>query len=115
MEDDSLDAWIDEARCRKENTELFFILRGDPEQRKKRTEAYAICQFCPVKLECLDYAIINHEVGIWGGTTDAERRFLRRSWTPKSEPRKRIVFQAPVKGVIGGVPKSGHLRTDNEP
>jgi WhiB family redox-sensing transcriptional regulator len=113
MENNSLDSWISQAKCQEENTNLFFILRGDPEQKTKRTEAYAVCQHCPVKAECLDYAIINHEVGIWGGTTDAERRFLRRSWTPKSEPRKRVVFQSPVRGVTVGVPKSEQTRTSN--
>lgn len=113
MENDTLDLWISQARCQEEDTELFFILRGDPNQKQKRIAAYAICQYCPVKLECLDYAIINHEVGIWGGTTDAERRFLRRSWIPQSEPRKRIVFQSPVRGAIGVVPRSELPRTHN--
>lgn len=37
-------------------------------------QAKAICAICPVKQECLDYALRNEEVyGIWGGKTTRER------------------------------------------
>jgi len=85
-----VDDWIAEAACRNQNTANFFILRGDPQQRVKRIEAYAICKTCPVQRECLDYAVINHELGIWGGTTDRERRIIRRNWTPLSEKRAKL-------------------------
>ena len=34
---------------------------------------------CPVRMECLRFAIETHAVGIWGGHTDAERRTLLRT------------------------------------
>lgn len=38
-------------------------------------EAKAICAGCPVRKECLDYALENEmEYGIWGGTSPTERR-----------------------------------------
>ena len=40
-------------------------------------EAKAICAECPYKTACLEYAIKNSEMGIWGGTTELERRRLR--------------------------------------
>jgi WhiB family redox-sensing transcriptional regulator len=40
--------------------------------------AKAICKDCPVKLECLQHALDNDEAGIWGGTTEKERRSLLR-------------------------------------
>ena len=40
-------------------------------------EAKAICSNCGVKDECLDQALKKHEFGIWGGTTEDERRALR--------------------------------------
>jgi WhiB family redox-sensing transcriptional regulator len=37
--------------------------------------AKAVCQVCPVKSECRDYALtIKEPYGIWGGLTETERR-----------------------------------------
>ena len=56
---------------------LFFPddLVGSPHDRKLvANEAKAICSVCPVKIRCLDYAVSAGMHGIWGGTTDSERR-----------------------------------------
>ncbi|MGH9194816.1 MAG: WhiB family transcriptional regulator, partial [Acidimicrobiia bacterium] len=38
-----------------------------------------VCTQCPVALECLRYALANREqFGIWGGTSERERRKLRK-------------------------------------
>lgn len=40
--------------------------------------AKAVCHRCPVEDECLEYALENDERwGIWGGTSEGERRLLR--------------------------------------
>jgi len=70
--------WIQEANCKGTNTRTFFIYREDKNQRQRREAAYQVCRTCDVRQECLDYAIVNQEVGIWGGTTDKDRRLLRR-------------------------------------
>jgi WhiB family redox-sensing transcriptional regulator len=50
------------------------------EQRAK-----AVCVECPVRAECMDYAITNREVGVWGGTTESERRRIEDRYVrPKS-------------------------------
>lgn len=36
----------------------------------------AICHACPVRQECLDWATTAQEYGVWGGTTEHERRRL---------------------------------------
>jgi WhiB family redox-sensing transcriptional regulator len=43
--------------------------------------AVLICRSCPVRTECLDWAVSTgqHE-GVWGGMTPEERRRLRRRW-----------------------------------
>ena len=47
----------------------------------KANEAKAICMECPVVNECLDYAIrTNQDSGIWGGTTEEERKSIRRHY-----------------------------------
>ena len=47
------------------------------QRRKRESTAKRICADCPVRQECLDYAMRVHEpFGIWGGLTEAERRQL---------------------------------------
>lgn len=42
--------------------------------------AKKICEECPYKIRCRDYALENPDLlGIWGGTSDGERKKLRRS------------------------------------
>jgi len=36
-----------------------------------------VCRTCPVRLECLDEALTHDYSGVWGGTTEAERRAIR--------------------------------------
>lgn len=62
--------------CAKDPT-LFFPedLIGSPAGRRDViNEAKAICEVCPVKILCLDYAVSAGMQGIWGGTTDGERK-----------------------------------------
>jgi WhiB family redox-sensing transcriptional regulator len=41
-------------------------------------QAKLICADCPVKAQCLEYALAHGLEGVWGGMTDAERDALRR-------------------------------------
>lgn len=70
--------WMRRAACRDiDNPDLFF-----PEQGDTRSAALAklICASCPVQTECRDYAIdVAEKHGIWGGTTNRERRAVRMS------------------------------------
>ncbi|MDV7390081.1 WhiB family transcriptional regulator, partial [Arthrospira platensis SPKY1] len=55
--------------------DVFFPLRGEDVRAAK-----AVYADCPVSAECLDDALANHEmVGIWGGTSERERRRMRRT------------------------------------
>jgi WhiB family redox-sensing transcriptional regulator len=41
--------------------------------------AQDVCDECPVRVECLDYAIAtNQDSGIWGGLDEEQRRSIRR-------------------------------------
>ena len=74
--------WAEQGACRDYPTDVFF---ADLDAPKNSWEARAICSKCPVKAECLDYAIRHAcEYGIWGGTTATERRFLRSEWLRKN-------------------------------
>ena len=67
-------AWTERAACRGTDTEIFYPVTPDEE-----AEALSICATCPVRAQCLDYAIRNRETyGIWGGTTPDQRRRIRR-------------------------------------
>jgi WhiB family redox-sensing transcriptional regulator len=47
------------------------------ERDAREARAKSICAECPVRAECLDYALsIREPHGIWGGLTEAERRLL---------------------------------------
>jgi len=40
----------------------------------------ALCADCPVRQECLEMALVDDGLaGLWGGTTELERRELRRA------------------------------------
>lgn len=58
-------AWIDEAACRGMDREAFFppgtLLTATAQ------EALATCGRCPVRAECLAYAVDTGSSGIWGG------------------------------------------------
>ena len=40
--------------------------------------AKKVCGNCLARQECLDYALGHSVLGVWGGTTENERRVLRR-------------------------------------
>ena len=46
-------------------------------RKKLIAVAKEVCNDCPVKARCFDYALSAHMVGIWGGTTADERQKLR--------------------------------------
>lgn len=67
-------AWQGKARCLEVDPEIFF-----PERGGSSKSARAVCKQCEVRLECLRYALRNREqFGIWGGTSERERRKLRK-------------------------------------
>jgi WhiB family transcriptional regulator, redox-sensing transcriptional regulator len=65
--------WMKRAQCRGVGRDLFF-----PEHGGNGTRARRICSSCPVRQDCLDYALANPEMaGVWGGTTERERQKMR--------------------------------------
>ena len=62
--------WRKMADCRGMDTDIFFPIKD-----KDSDQALAICADCMVWIDCLKFAIKNHEVfGVWGGCTEAQRR-----------------------------------------
>jgi hypothetical protein len=50
------------------------------QHRANLTAAAAVCALCPVRGACLDEAVLEHHVGIWAGTTESQRRRIRKRW-----------------------------------
>ena len=62
-----------------EDKDIFTPDNDDPDVKLKTAAAQAICHSgCPLINECFGWAMKNNEVGIWAGTTDRQRRALRR-------------------------------------
>lgn len=73
--------WRREAACKDLDPNLFFPIGVTGPAVDQIAAAKSICSQCPVRGECLDFAITtNQEFGVWGGTTEDERRVLRRQW-----------------------------------
>lgn len=67
--------WQLRAACRTEPIEGFYS--GEAEDVRA---AVALCRRCPVRMPCLEAAVDRAEwFGVWGGTTERERRRLIRA------------------------------------
>ena len=70
--------WRHKAACLNEDPELFFPIGNTGPALAQIEEAKKVCQRCPVRTECLSYALDHDErFGIWGGLSERERRRLR--------------------------------------
>ena len=78
--------WQRRAACRGPESVLFFapnLPEARPEREAREARAKAICGECPVRHECLDFALrIREPHGIWGGLNETERRML---WDPSGD------------------------------
>ena len=74
-------SWQNAANCRGEDVVLFFGPDGErqPERDVRERKAKAICAQCPVRSECLEYALSRPEkYGTWGSLNEDERVSERR-------------------------------------
>jgi WhiB family redox-sensing transcriptional regulator len=67
--------WRKRGACRDYDSSLFFSGRG---RSKTIEQAKVICSTCIVRISCLNFAIDNEEKGVWGGTTEKERKEMIR-------------------------------------
>lgn len=84
--------WRDEALCAQVGGDHWHPEKGAPTKAARRVcngDPENGAEPCPVRAECLQYALDNNErYGIWGGLSERQRRELR----PKgpSVPRKPV-------------------------
>ena len=66
--------WMAQGKCREMDPAVFFPSDGVGVQVAQR-----ICAECPVRVPCLEYALVNRiDHGVWGGASERERRRLLR-------------------------------------
>jgi WhiB family redox-sensing transcriptional regulator len=67
--------WMHHGNCRAEAPARFFPSDGVGVDAARR-----ICATCPVKAECLEYALVHRiDHGVWGGTSERERRRILKT------------------------------------
>jgi WhiB family redox-sensing transcriptional regulator len=58
----------------EEIPDVFFAYEASQEAQKLVEQiAKSICERCPIRVQCRDYALSTRVAGIWGGTTPQER------------------------------------------
>lgn len=72
--------WRHRSACLDEDPELFFpVGQRGLQVLLQVEEAKAVCRRCDVREECLTWSIASgQEHGVWGGTSEEERRSIRR-------------------------------------
>ena len=78
------DDWREHAACRDTNPDLFFPVGTTGPAIEQIAQAKAVCATCEVQSPCLEYAMVtNQDSGVWGGTSEEERRKLRKLWVAR--------------------------------
>ncbi|MFE3325687.1 WhiB family transcriptional regulator [Streptomyces sp. NPDC059176] len=74
-----IENWRHDAACLDEDPDLFFPIGNTGPALLQVAEAKAVCRGCPVREQCLRWAIEHgQDSGVWGGLGEDERRSLRR-------------------------------------
>jgi WhiB family redox-sensing transcriptional regulator len=88
--------WRSRAACDPSTIEMFFVPDDVParEARRREQAAKRVCAGCPVRRQCLRYALdAGERYGVWGGLNPAERERVqppaRASRRPVSRSRRR--------------------------
>jgi WhiB family transcriptional regulator, redox-sensing transcriptional regulator len=85
-----VNAWREHRACTNMEISNFFT-----RSRRTAQETISVCGGCPVKWDCLNYAVTNCiEYGIWGGTTEQNRAKLIRAYVKvcgRPDPHEELV------------------------
>ncbi len=75
--------WRHRALCRDEDPELFFPVGTTGPAAHQVDAAKQVCRRCAVSADCLEWAIeTGQDNGVWGATSEDERRALKRHNVP---------------------------------
>ncbi|MFF7046988.1 WhiB family transcriptional regulator [Streptomyces griseorubiginosus] len=83
--------WLRRAACVGEDPELFFPVGTLGPAVRDITAAKQVCARCPVRPECLEWALSTGQTsGVWGGTCEQERDALLRTGTDHARRRSTV-------------------------
>ena len=83
--------WVHRARCRDEDPELFFPIGTTGPAALQIDAAKAVCAGCEVREQCLEWALATgQDAGVWGGTSEDERRAIRRARRREAAAARRV-------------------------
>ena len=83
--------------CASMDPELFFPEGSSSAVVKAKKMLAPVCGSCKFQSDCLDYALHTDVQGIWAGTTDSERRALRRKLGIKDVQYMYLLFDKLTK------------------
>lgn len=76
--------------CQLHDPEIWHPVGRGPAPAAQEVLAKRYCATCPIKVVCLETALAGGEHGIWGGTTEDERREIARRRGVRSEETEEI-------------------------
>jgi WhiB family redox-sensing transcriptional regulator len=86
--------WRAAGACLTADPDLFFPIAEGTVTSKQAARAQRICADCPVRQQCLDFAMRTREpAGIWGGTTPEERIRELRNRNRRRPAREALICQ----------------------
>ncbi|MGH9064751.1 MAG: WhiB family transcriptional regulator [Acidimicrobiales bacterium] len=76
-----MEDWRKQAACRHSPPDLFFPVGTTGPALSQIEAAKSVCRSCEAQSACLEFALAtNQESGVWGATSEEERRKLRKAW-----------------------------------
>ena len=93
---------------------IFFVTRGRP---KINPLFIQYCSQCPVRVQCLYFAIANNEYGVWGGTTKNQRDLLPLDYRLKivEKAKREGWFVQPIQPyLVSKPPQVSEIETEFE-
>lgn len=81
-------SWRSSASCKDTDPDLFFPIGTTGLAITQIEEAKQVCFNCAAQFPCLEFALrSNQDSGVWGGTSEEERRHLRRTYLGRRRVR----------------------------
>ena len=100
--------WRSRGACLSADPDLFFPISPGGASQRQEKRAKAVCATCPVKAECLAFAVETRQVhGVWGGLGEEELARLGRSLRAPGAVPQRIPGTGRVadRGRVAGATK----------
>lgn len=98
--------WRQLAACRREDPELFYPTgNSGPAYQRQEAAAKAVCRRCPVRQQCLTWAMDHLPHGIAGGLTETERsqgRNPSRERRTSTRPSERVTSSTQAENAAAG-------------